>query len=448
MNAEVAIIKTAAETALANVFNEARTRLPGGGAVAAQRASAFELFAKEGLPHRRIEDWKYTDLRALMREAKPLASPPDAAAKARAKRAGALLGDVETRRLVFVDGAFVPDLSDLAGLEPGLSVGSLADALASGDPVLADKLGKLAPASDMAVALNTALMGDGAVIRIGAGATTERPLHLLFVASEKPAATFVHSLIVVAPGARAMLIESHEGPAGSDYQVNDAVELFVGEGAHVDHVKIIGEGAQALHVSTLAAAVGAKARFNAFTFTMGGAVVRNQMFLNFDGEDTVAGIRGATLIKGRQHADTTLVANHIARGCQSREVFKSVLDDEAHGVFQGRIVVKPGAQQTDAKMMTRALLLSDRAEADNKPELEIFADDVQCGHGATAGALDNELKFYLMARGIPAAEAEALLIQAFLGEAVEGIEHAGLREALMEEVAAWLKARGRDGATA
>jgi Fe-S cluster assembly protein SufD len=253
----------------------------------------------------------------------------------------------------------------------------------------------------------------------------------------------VRSLVVVEQGARAMLIESHEGPPGSEYQVNAALELFVGDGAHIDHVKIIGEGAEALHVSTLAAAIGGKARFNAFTFTTGGAVVRNQLFLRFDGEETVAGVRGASLLKGKQHADTTLVATHIARGCQSRELFKTVLDDEAHGVFQGRIIVKPGAQQTDAKMMTQALLLSDRAEADNKPELEIFADDVQCGHGATAGALDEELKFYLMARGIPAAEAEALLIEAFLGEAVEGIEHAGLREALMEQVAAWLAARDK-----
>jgi Fe-S cluster assembly protein SufD len=284
-------------------------------------------------------------------------------------------------------------------------------------------------------------MGDGAVIRIAAGSTIERPLHLLFVASGKPAANFVRSLVVVEAGARAMLIESHEGPSGSDYQVNAALELFVGDQAHVDHVKIIAEGADALHVSTLAAAIGAHARFNAFTFSVGGAVVRNQLFLRFDGEGTVAGVRGATLLKGHQHADTALVANHIARDCQSREVFKSVLDDEAHGVFQGRIVVHRHAQKTDAKMMTRALLLSERAEADNKPELEIFADDVQCGHGATAGALDGDLKFYLMARGIPAAEAEALLIQAFLGEAIEGIEHAGLREALMESVAAWLKAR-------
>ncbi|HXX03916.1 MAG TPA: SufD family Fe-S cluster assembly protein, partial [Xanthobacteraceae bacterium] len=339
--ADVKVIRTAAETGLAHAYAQARDRLPGDDAIAAQRAAAFDLFAREGLPHRRVEEWKYTDLRVLMREAKPLAGPPDAAAKARAKSAGAILGDVECRRLVFVDGAFVPELSDTAALEPGLRVTSLAAALADADPTLVDKIGRLAPANDVAVALNTALMGDGAVIRIGAGATIERPLHLVFVAGDKPVATFMRSLVVAEEGARAMLVESHEGLAGNDYQVNAALELFVGDEAHVDYVKIIGEGAEALHISTLAAAIGGRARFNAFTFTTGGAVVRNQLFLRFDGEGTVAGIRGATLIKGRQHADTTLVASHIARGCQSRELFKAALDGEAHGVFQGRIIVRP-----------------------------------------------------------------------------------------------------------
>jgi Fe-S cluster assembly protein SufD len=451
VNAEVAVIKTAAETALAQTFAQVRDRLPGDEAVAARRNAAFDVFAKQGLPHRRIEEWKYTDLRALMRDAKPLASPPDAAAKARARGAGRLLSDLDARRLVFVDGTFVPELSDLHDLEAGLAVGSLAQALTDGDPVVAARLGKVAPANDAAVALNTALMGDGAVIRIASGATIERPLHLLFVASDKSAAVFTRSLVTIDHGARVMLIESHEGPAAGDYQVNDALELFAGDGAHVDHVKVIGEGSDALHVSTLATAIGAHARFNTFSFISGGAVVRNQLFLRLDGEGTVAGIRGASLLKDRQHADTTLFADHIARDCQSREMFKSVLDDEAHGVFQGRIIVRRHAQKTDAKMMTQALLLSERAEADNKPELEIFADDVQCGHGATAGALDEDLKFYLMARGIPPVEAEAMLIQAFLGEAIEGIEHAGLREALIESVAAWLGARssfagGRSGA--
>jgi Fe-S cluster assembly protein SufD len=197
-----------------------------------------------------------------------------------------------------------------------------------------------------------------------------------------------------------------------------------------------------MHVSSLMAAIGAGARFNDFTYNAGGGVVRNQLFVRFDGEGTLANIRGASLLRGRQHADTTLVVDHKVGGCQSREVFKAVLDDESRGVFQGKIIVRPKAQKTDARMMTQALLLSDEAEADNKPELEIFADDVQCGHGATSGALDENLKFYLMARGIPEPEAESLLVQAFVGDAVEGIEHAGLRDALMEHVVAWLKARG------
>jgi Fe-S cluster assembly protein SufD len=170
-------------------------------------------------------------------------------------------------------------------------------------------------------------------------------------------------------------------------------------------------------------------------------VVRNQTFIRFDGEGTLASLRGTSLLKGKQHVDSTLLVDHKASGCQSREVFATVLDGESRGVFQGKIVVRPHAQQTDARMMTRALLLSDEAEADSKPELEIFADDVQCGHGATTGALDEELKFYLMARGIPEVEAESLLIQAFVGEAIEGIEHAGLRDALMGQVVTWLRKR-------
>ena len=440
--ADVTPIKTAAEQQIAAAWQGAKDYLPGAPAL---RAAAFERFAERGLPHQRVEEWKYTNLRALMRDAKPLASPPDAHARARARAAGKVLVDVEARRLVFVDGAFVPELSQLDALEPGLTIQSMAQALATGDALVTARLGKVVPADDVAVALNTAFMGDGAVIRVAAGATLERPLHLVFAASaDKPAAIFTRSLVVIEKGARVMLVESHEGLGAGpgDYQVNTAVELVVGDDAHVDHVKITDEAASALHISSLMAALGARARFNSFAFTSGGAVVRNQLFIRFDGEGTIAGIGGASLVKDRQHVDTTLVAEHAARGCQSRELFKSVLDDHARSVFQGKIIVQPHAQKTDAKMATHALLLSDTAEADNKPELEIFADDVQCGHGATAGALDETLLFYLKARGIPPKEAEALLIQAFIGEAVEGIEHAGLRDALMDQVAVWLKARG------
>jgi Fe-S cluster assembly protein SufD len=286
-------------------------------------------------------------------------------------------------------------------------------------------------------------MGDGVVIHVAAGAIIERPIHLVFAATgDKPAALFTRSLVVVEKGARAMLVESHEGDEARDYQSNTGLELVIADNAHVDHIKLTREGARALHVSSLMADVGAHARFNSFVFTTGGAVVRNQLFLRFSGEGTVANIRGATLLKGKQHSDITMVADHSAVGCQAREVFKSVLDESSRGIFQGRIIVQPGAQKTDAKMASHALMLSDDAEADNKPELEIFADDVQCGHGATAGDLDKDLLFYLRARGIPHDEAEALLIQAFVGDAIEGIEHAGLREALIEAVGAWLKARG------
>jgi Fe-S cluster assembly protein SufD len=443
MNANVRPMRTVAELALAEAFSAAKPTLPGDHEVAQWREAAFGRFATVGLPHRRVEEWKYTDLRALLRDVKPLASPPDAAAKLRARDAGGILGNIECRRLAFVDGAFVADQSDLADLEPGLTVRSMAEALAAGDPLVVSHLGKVVPVSDATVEVNTALMGDGVLIRIAAGTTIDRPLHLVFaVVADQPAAMFMRSLVIVEQGARVLLVESHGGVAGGAYQVNAALELVIGDDARVDHLKLTNEGADALHVASLMAGIGARARFNDFTFTIGGSVVRNQLFLRFDGEGTVADIRGASLLTGRQHADTTLVADHVAGGCQARELFKSVLDGEARGVFQGKIVVRPNAQKTDARMMSRALLLSEGAEADNKPELVIFADDVQCGHGATAGALDDELKFYLMARGIPAKEAEALLIQAFVGEAVEVIAHEGLKNALTDAAAAWLRARG------
>jgi Fe-S cluster assembly protein SufD len=442
MNAEVRQMRTTAELALAQAFAAAKDALPGGSEIAAMREAAFRRFDAQGLPHRRIEEWKYTDLRALMRDAKPLAGLPDQAAKTRAQSAGCLVGTMDCRRLVFVDGAFVAELSDLARLEPGLTVRSLNQALAEADPLLMEHLGKLAPPGDIAVALNTAFMGDGAVIHVARNATVTRPLLLVFAnTGDQAAAIFGRSLVVAERGARLTLLESHEGPDDRDYQVNTAVELVAGADARVNHIKLTREGARSLHVSSFMAVMGAGAELKDFSFNTGGAVVRNQLFLRFVGERTQAHIGGASLLRGRQHVDTTLVADHAAGAGRSREVFKSVLDDASRAVFQGRIIVRPNAQKTDAKMMTRALLLSEDAEADNKPELEIFADDVQCGHGATTGALDQDLLFYLKARGIPTKEAEALLVQAFIGEAVDAVEPEGLRDALMDAAVAWLGAR-------
>ena len=443
MNAGIRPVRTQAELGLVDVYTTSRQGLPGGSDIAAVRAAAFNHFVLAGLPHPRVEAWKYTDLRRLMRDAKPLAGPPDATAKERAQGAGGLLAGLGFRRLVIVDGSFAADMSDLAGLETGLIVRSMADALALDEPLLSQGLGSMVPADDPALALNTALAGDGVVITVSPGVTIERPIHLVFVnTGAAPAAMVTRSLVVVGGGACATFVETHEGRDQLDYQVNTVLQLVVGDEARVDHVKITREGSAAIHVATLLANIGARAKFNELGFTTGGAVVRNQLFVLLAGEGTEANLRGLSLLAERQHADSTLAVDHAAAGSQSREVFKAVVDDEARAVFQGKITVRPKAQKTDAKMMTRALLLSDRAEADGKPELEIFADDVQCGHGATTGTLDDQLKFYLMARGIPEKEAEALLIQAFAAEVVEAIEHEGLRDALMDATAAWLGQRG------
>ena len=443
MNAGIRPIRTQAELGLVDLYTTSRQGLPGGSDISAVRAAAFNHFVLAGLPHSRVEAWKYTDLRRLMRDAKPLAAPPDAKAREKARDAGGLLAGLGFRRLVIVDGTFVPELSDLAALETGLLVRSMAEALALDEPLLSQGLGPMVPANEPALALNTALASDGVVITVSPGVTIERPIHLVFVnSSVTPAAMVTRSLVVVGGGARATIVETHEGRDKSDYQVNTVLQLVVGDEARVDHVKITREGNAAIHVATLLANIGARAEFNEWGFTTGGAVVRNQQFVLLAGEGTVANLRGLSLIADRQHADTTLTVDHASAGGQSREVFKAVVDDEARAVFQGKITVRQQAQKTDAKMMTRALLLSDRAEADGKPELEIFADDVQCGHGSTTGTLDDQLKFYLMARGIPKKEAEALLIQAFAAEVVETIGHEGVRDALMEAIVDWLGQRG------
>jgi len=430
------MIKTSAELALSAAYEAARGRLPGGKSVAALREGAFERFDAQGLPSRRVEEWKYTDLRALMRDALPLAALPDAAAIVRSK-ASALFSEVRSHRLVFVDGTFVPELSDVM-LEAGLTVVSLGEALATGDALVAAHVGKTFETDDTAVALNTALMGDGAVIHVAAGTMLQRPIRLIFASSDgKPSAAFIRSLVVVEEGAKITLIENHDG--GSN-QINAALELVMRDKAQVDYIKTT--QTQGIHVGTLLCSVGAKASFNSFAFNAGARLVRNQMFVRFDGEGSHGAMRGVSLLKGKEHVDTTLLIDHAKGHCQSREQFKSVLDGESRGVFQGKIVVRPHAQKTDAKMMTRALLLSEDAEADNKPELEIFADDVVCGHGATTAAPDEGLKFYLMSRGIPEMQAEALLIQAFIDDAIDAIGHEGIREALKFAALKWLGTRG------
>lgn len=438
MNAEIRPIRTPAEQALISALEH----LPeaGAGRLADLRRAAARSFTEHGLPHRRVEEWKYTDLRTLMREAVPLAAP---ATVARAEAGARLLQGAELRRIVVANGAVVRELSDLDGLEDGLSISTLADAIASGDEALS-RFGGIVPARyDAALALNTALAKDGLVVIVAAGAQIERPIHVAHVfAGEKAAASFARSLVVVGAGAQLTYAESFEGPDGLAYQANSATEFVVGDEAHLDVVRLQEDGGAAVHLSTLLFDVGRQSELHTFGYSTGAAVARTSLYATLSGDDSKVAFNGAVLIKGKQHTDSTLHVDHTVPGCESRELFKQVLDDNTQCVFQGKIVVRQAAQKTDGRMMSRALLLGDDAEMDNKPELEIFADDVACGHGATCGAIDEDLLFYLRARGIPLKEAQSLLVQAFVGEAIELIENDILREAIVERAESWLKARG------
>jgi Fe-S cluster assembly protein SufD len=439
----VVLAKSETQRAVGDIFISSRDRLPGAGKVADVRRQAFGAFERAGLPHRRLEDWKYTDLRALMREVLPLAAAPDASALKRSQAALTVVSAVESCRLVLVDGVFAPSLSNLAALEAGVRVQTLREGLEDGANAARADLLENGAASGAMIALNAAMATDGVVITVADGAVLKKPLQIVHVATRSSAASYSRSFLKLGKSAQVTLLESFVAAEDAKtYQVNDAVTVSVGDNANLQYVRLMADSADAANITTAIFTVGANARLATFNMTSGGVLSRYQGYITFAGEGAEVNANGVNLLNGRQHADTTLFLDHAVPHCTSREVFRSVVDDRAHSVFQGRIIVQPDAQKTDAKMMTRALLLSDEAEADNKPELEIFADDVTCGHGATTGALDDSLLFYLRARGLSEKEAQSLLIQAFVGEAIESITSDDLRELAVSTAERWLAARG------
>ena len=435
----VAVAKNETGRPLSDSFAIARDRLPG---AAEARRAAFEAYERTGLPNRRIEDWKYTDLRALMREVLPLAPAPNATALKGAAAALKLQVVRAVRRLVLVDGVFTPKLSDLADLEKGLTVRTLREVLEAGDAALQAQLFSLDSVNPM-VALNSAMMTDGVVIEIANGVVLKQPLQIVHIASGTvPAAMFTRSMLRLGKDAAVTLVESYIAADGAKiYQAHDSLVVAIGDNSRLDHVRLVEDSREAFNICSAVVTLGAHAHFNTFGMVSGAGVSRYQATIAFAGEGSKVETNGVNLLNGKQHADTTLFMDHAVPHGVSREVFRAVVDDSGHSVFQGRIIVRPHAQKTDAKMMTRALLLSDEAEADNKPELEIFADDVTCGHGATTGALDESLLFYLRARGLSEKEAQALLIQAFVGEAIESIVNDDLRELAITAAQRWLEAR-------
>ena len=433
-------LRTPAETGLTRLFEATKMKYPTGVSIA--REEAFRYFEAVGLPTRRVEAFKYTDLRAAFRDAASPAEMPSPET-ARAAVAGAKgFAQVEAVRLTFVNGHLIAEASDLGRIPAGVTVTPLTDALTRGDALL-DKLTPVRQAAENPIyQLNTAFLADGALIHVAAGATVEIPIHLRFVGTGAEAfSTATRVLVVLEEGAEATILETHEGPDGVAYQPNDAIDVVIGDNATFRHARLNAEGREAVALSTLSAKLGAKSAIETVNVVVGAVLSRHQVYLNFAGADAKAVVNGAAMLNGRQLADTTFLADHAATGGLSRELFKTVVDGQATGVFQGKIIVQQAAQQTDGKMMSACLILSDEGQMMNKPELEIFADDVACGHGATCGALDDDLLFYLMQRGLPKPEAESLLVQAFLGAAIEAVAHEGVRSALIETVEAWLRAR-------
>jgi Fe-S cluster assembly protein SufD len=428
----VAIMKTKAEQALSEAFDTASKTLPGNTAVKAARAEAIGQFSALGLPHRRIEEWKYTDLRGLIKDVSAKASTRDPASIAAGHKD--FLKSVAVDTYVFADGKLASAPKNRA--VTGVTVESLANALGSGATDLGiDMPLTLDAGAKSVVALNSAFVTDGAVIRIAAGAKPERPLHLIFVSSGNVS---VRNTIAVGAGANATIIETHVAADGTARHENSVTAITLDAGATLHHACITEASPGAVYLGNTLAHLAADTTYKPFQMTSGQGLVRHQMTVTFAGEHATFDLAAAALANAGGHFDTTLVVDHAVPHCTSRELYKAVLDGRARGIFQGKVIVRPDAQKTDGKQMAQALMLSPDAEFDSKPELEIYADDVVCGHGTTTMELDKDLMFYCMSRGIPETEARALLIESFIGEAIDKVEHADLRAALLTYAMDWL----------
>ncbi len=447
MDLPVQQFRTEAEQGLLDVYEAARKALPGARDkfVSDLRDQAIAAYGDLGLPHRRIEAWKYTDLRARLNKAAPLIKVQGIGfADGEFERAlGSEIARLPAYRLAVVEGDLRVELSDVAALKAaGVEAISMGQAFENPPAWLQAMLAQAPRQGDAVLALNTALMSGGVALRIGEGVILDKPIHVVQLDGKGTAASIVtRNVIVAGRDSAATVLESFGSLGMQGLQRNAVTEISVAEKAALKHIKLQREDSEAFHLSTWLASLAADSRYDAFQFSVGGALARNQIYAKFTGENARAEISGVFLLRDRQHCDTTILVEHLVPHCATRELLKAVLDDEARGIFQGKIVVAPGAQKTDSKQMAQALLLAGGAEFDSKPELEIFADDVVCGHGSTSGQIDEDLLFYLEARGIPEAEARALLITAFVGEALDQIEDEPLREALSRTAAGWLGVR-------
>ncbi len=413
-----------------------------------RRAGARDRYRAAGLPTPRLESWKFTNLNRLPRVGFKAAALTDAPSVDSVPVGAAITA--EGAVAVLVNGQFRADLSKLGDLPAGATVLGIADALASRDGLLEPHLDRISGQNEASLAaLNTAQFGDGVYVHLAEGVTLERPLHVISIGAARgePVAFHPRLLIVADAGSHGCVLESHVGAGDGAYFTNTVVEATLGDGAVLQHYKLQNDHPAAWHTATTGVEIAAKAVYDSFVLQIGAHLARNEIAAHILGSHAECHLNGTYLLRGKQHADNTTLIDHAAPESKSREVYKGVVDDQARGVFQGKILVRRDAQKTDGHQINKTLLLSRGAEIDSKPELEIYADDVKCGHGATAGELDEDALFYLEARGIDPETARGLLVEAFIGETIDEILRPTMRNALRDIVAGWLTEGRHDGAT-
>ncbi|HJV84260.1 MAG TPA: Fe-S cluster assembly protein SufD [Noviherbaspirillum sp.] len=420
--------------------------LPGAGVpwLARVRKSALDQFAQRGFPTRKDEDWKYTSVAAL--EKMNFRVEPDGRAHTGANPLMdrfALASDIG-HVLVFHNGRFAPWLSAIGKLPDGARLVSLADALEAAPEALEPYLASEEPQSAFG-ALNGAFMADGAYLHLKRGTVLEAPVHLLFLSTEPGFANHVRNVIVAEEGAQATVIEHYAGIDGATYFNNVVTRIFAAGNAAIEHHKLQQEGSGAFHVAGIHAVQQRDSRLESHSISFGAALARNDITTAFDGNGCEVTLNGLYLVGGTQHVDHHTRIDHRQPNGTSREHYRGVLEGQSHAVFNGKVIVQPGAQKTNAYQANHNLLLSRDAEVDTKPELEIYADDVKCNHGATVGQLDEAQLFYLRSRGIDEAVARSLLVHAFAHDVIERIRVASLRTRLEQILLARLPQEERIG---
>jgi len=399
----------------------------------ALREGAMARFAALGFPTTKQEEWRFTSVQPIAETVFALPHAPRADAPSARTIAALELCEARRHLVVFVNGRYSGALSSIAGLPVGVRVGSLAEAVRAEGDLVRRHLGTAAPAGERPfAALNTAFLLDGGFVHVPAGVHMEEPVQFLYlsVPGTAPIVSHPRSLVIVDAGARCAIVETYAAYGEGAYFTNAVSELVIGDGGRLDYYRIQREGDRAYHVATTASVQGRDSVYNAHPIALGGALARHDIHVVLNGENGYSLLNGLYILGGRQHADHHTTIDHAQPHCESHEYFNGVLDERAHGVFNGRIIVRPGAQRTDSKQTNNNLVLSEEARADSQPQLEIYADDVKCTHGATLGPIDEKAMFYLKSRGIAAAEARSLLTYGFGAEIIDRMEIAPLQAQL------------------